>query len=302
MLQLEFPKLKNFELPSYDISYSKNSRFFKLKLLNILPKVLKAVKEENKVVAGIIKKEQISGIISDNRFGVRSSSVPSVYITHQINVLSGNTTWLTSKLHQKIINKFDECWIPDNNKNSLSGILSSPRNLRIPFKYLGILSRFQHKTTKIKYDLTVVLSGVEPQRTILEAKLLKQLENYSGKVLFIRGVLDSEEMITSNKNLTRKNYLLTNELESALNQSDLVLARSGYSTIMDMAILGKKVFFIPTPSQKEQEYLAFFLEEIKLAPYRSQQDFIIDNLAEIENYSGFKNDISEIDLNIFSLF
>ena len=289
-------------MPSYQITYSKNSKFFKLKLLSIIPKVLKAVKEENKTVAKIIQKEQISGIISDNRFGVRSSLVPSVYMTHQINVLSGITTWLTSKIHQKIINKFDECWIPDDIAHTFSGKLSNTENLEIPYKFIRALSRFEYKKIKKIHDLTVVLSGVEPQRSIFERQLLNRLENYSGNVLFIRGIIDSKEMITSKKNVTIKNYLGSGELELALNQSNLVLMRSGYSSIMDMAKLGKKVFFVPTPGQHEQEYLASFLKEKKSAPFSKQKYFKIENLSEIVNYTGFENCKSEVDLNIFSLF
>ena len=289
-------------MPSYQITYSKNSKFFKLKLLSILPQVLKAVKEENKTVAKIIQKEQISGIISDNRFGVRSSLVPSVYMTHQINVLSGITTLLTSNIHQKIINKFDECWIPDDELQTFSGKLSNTENLKIPFKFLGILSRFEYKKIKKIYNLTVVLSGVEPQRSIFEKQLLNQLENYSGNVLFIRGIIDSKKTIASKKNITIKNYLRSSELELVLNQSKLVLMRSGYSSIMDLAKLGKKVFFIPTPGQNEQEYLASFLQEKKRAPFSKQKYFKIENLSGIVNYTGFENCKSEVDLNIFSLF
>jgi len=304
LLQQEFPNLKSFELPSYYISYSKKRKFFKFKLLSKLPKVLRAVKKEKKEIAKIVKNEQISGIISDNRFGARSSSIPSVYITHQIQVLSGNTTWLTSKIHRKIINKFDECWIPDEVEQTFSGKLSNTEKLKIPFKFIGILSRFKPKYIDKKYDLLVILSGVEPQRTILELSLLKQLNNYSGAILFVRGVLNSEEMSSSIKNIKIKNYLLSKELEKAINQSEIVLARSGYSTIMDLAILQKKAFFIPTLGQNEQEYLALFLKENRLVPFKKQQDFNISNLKEIENFNGFEdcNSDSKIDLNTFSLF
>jgi predicted glycosyltransferase len=38
---------------------------------------------------------------------------------------------------------------------------------------------------------------------------------------------------------------MTNQLEQTFNESDIVLARSGYTTIMDLVRLGKKPFLSP---------------------------------------------------------
>ncbi|MGB1043426.1 MAG: glycosyltransferase, partial [Tenacibaculum sp.] len=86
-LQKEFPDLEYLELPSYNISYAKN---LKVGLLFQLPKIIKVVQKEHKVIADFIEvNNDVLGIISDNRFGVRNAKIPSVYITHQVNVLSG---------------------------------------------------------------------------------------------------------------------------------------------------------------------------------------------------------------------
>ena len=134
-LRKEFPLLKYYELPSYDIEYAKEGSMLKYKLLVQTPKILKAVSKERKVVEEIIEKEDLAGIISDNRFGVRSEKLPSVYITHQLNVLSGSTSTITTSLHKKTISKFDECWIPDDdNKDRLAGDLSKRSNFPIPLR------------------------------------------------------------------------------------------------------------------------------------------------------------------------
>ena len=117
LLRKEFPYLQTLELPSYQIEYAKNGKNFKWKLLQSCPKMIEAVLEERKMVKKWIKKHQIEGIISDNRLGVSSQKVPSVFITHQLNVMTGSTTWITTKLHQHIIKKYAECWIPDFEKN-----------------------------------------------------------------------------------------------------------------------------------------------------------------------------------------
>lgn len=143
LLQKEFVHLKSYELPSYDIQYAKSRNNFKLKLLLQFPNLHKAIKEEEKIIGTIVEKEDVSGIISDNRFGVRSKKVPSIYITHQIKVLSGNTTFLSTKLHHRIISKFDACWIPDYiHEPNLAGILSHVKNTNLICSYINPLSRF----------------------------------------------------------------------------------------------------------------------------------------------------------------
>ena len=303
LLQKEFPLLKSVELPSYNIRYPKNGINLRFKLLLQLPAIISSIKKERKIISQLVDKENIAGIISDNRFGVYNKKVPSVYITHQLNVLSGKTTFITSKIHQRFIKKFNECWVPDmEGTPNFSGDLGHLKKHHFNLKYIGILSRFQPKKFEIKYDLLVLLSGPEPQRTLLENKLLLKLKGYKGKILMVRGVLKSASEINAPNNFKIVNYLLANELEEAINQSNLVIARSGYSTVMDLAALGKKAFFIPTPGQFEQEYLAKMLQEKLLVPYAKQDEFNIDKLVNLDKYSGFERVASRFDLKWFKLF
>jgi uncharacterized protein (TIGR00661 family) len=309
LLQKEFPKLKSYQLPSYNIKYTKHAVLLKTSLFFQSLSLYKTIKKEKKIVAEIIKKEFITGLISDNRFGVFSCDVPSVYITHQIKVLSGFTTWLTSKLHQKIINKFDECWVPDVEKTpNLSGKLSHETKLKIPIKYIGVLSRFKYyepKNNDKKYNILILLSGLEPQRTQLEVKLINEFKNSPKKILFVRGVLSEKKQLKNTKHITFKNYLLQNDLQNAITQSHLIIARSGYSTIMDLAVLQKTTFFIPTPSQNEQVYLAKHLKRLKIAPFSTQNNFKLLDIIAIDNYNVFKelNNFNDDSLlNLFDCF
>ncbi|GEL10061.1 conserved hypothetical protein [Flavobacterium glycines] len=295
LLKKEFPYLKFLELPSYQIEYAKNGKYFKWKLLKNCPKMIEAILEEKKLIKKWIKKYDIDGIISDNRLGVFSKKVPSVFITHQLNVLTGNTTWLSSILHQNIIRKYTECWIPDNEGEiNLAGELSHLKNPDLNIKYIGPLSRMHYKKTEKKYDLMILLSGPEPQRGMLEEKLKKEILNYNGKVLFIKGIIEKEQKKEQLDNITFYNFMHSRQLEQALNESDIILCRSGYTSIMDLAKLNKKAFFIPTPGQYEQLYLAKKLKKEGLVPFASQDDFCIENLSEIDNYKG----LSEIKSNI----
>ena len=289
LLRKEFPYIKSLELPSYQIEYAKNGKNFKWKLLQKFPKMMKAVLNEKKLIKKWVKKYDIDGIISDNRLGVFSKKVPSVFITHQLNVMTGNTTWITSKLHQHIIKKYKECWVPDLEETpNLTGKLGHIKNPDFKLKYIGPLSRFHKREIAKQYDLMIILSGPEPQRGFLEEKLKKEVLNFGGKTIFIKGIVEKDQQKNQIENVTYYNFMNSRQLEQTFNESEMVLCRSGYTTIMDLVKLDKKAFFIPTPGQFEQEYLAEKLDKEGMAPYAKQDDFKMTNLFEIQNYKGLK--------------
>lgn len=304
LLRKEFPQLPYTELPSYHITYPKNGRYFKWTLFLKLPKLRQAISEEHKVIQKLIAKKKIDGIISDNRLGVYSTHVPSVFMTHQLKVLSGKTSYLTSKLHQKYIRRFDMCWVPDTDKDAnLSGMMSRLDGATFPIRYMGILSRMERKVLPKKYDILILLSGPEPQRTLLEKALLTVFKRSTQKVLCVRGVIEQKQTFKVLGNLSIVNFMTGSKLEMAINESDLVISRSGYTTVMDLAAMGKKAFFIPTPGQYEQEYLAERLEKLNIAPFCTQQEFSTEYLDLIEKYSGFEGFENGNDLtDLFVLF
>ncbi len=305
LLTKEFPHLKTLVLPSYNIEYAKKGEDFKWKLIKNSPKTLNAILSEKKLTKQWVTEYNLSGIISDNRLGVRCKKIPSVFITHQLTVLSGKTTWISSKMHQLFIKKFQECWIPDfENKPNLTGKLGHLKNTILNLNYIGPLSRFDKiELPIIKYDLMVILSGPEPQRTMLEEKLKNEIPRFVGNVVFIKGILEKEQKKEQIKNITYYNFMTTNELEKTFNESQIVLCRSGYTTIMDLAKLQKKAFFIPTPGQFEQEYLAKKFKKEGLIPFAKQDNFRIQNLIETEIYSGFLKNENEINWkNLFLIF
>jgi len=304
LLKKEFPYIKTLKLPSYQIEYAKDGKNFKWKLLKNFPKMIKAVLNEQKKIKKWVKKYEIDGIISDNRLGVFSKKVPSVFITHQLNVMTGNTTWITSFLHQNIIKKYAECWVPDaEGTPNLTGKLGHIKNPDFVLKYIGPLSRMQKKEIPKIYDLMILLSGPEPQRSLLEEKLKNEVQNYNGKVVFIKGIIEKEQKKEQLDNVTFFNFMNTRQLEQIFNESEMVLCRSGYTSIMDLAKLEKKAFFIPTPGQYEQEYLAEKLEKEGLVPYALQDDFKIENLLKINNYKGLAGfDFSVNWTEVFEVF
>lgn len=304
ILRKEFPELPFIELPSYQITYPKKGSFFKLNLLLKLPKIKKAIKVEKRIIKDLVYKEKIQGIISDNRPGSYHNQIPSVYITHQINVFSGFTTCLSSKIHQNIIKKFDACWVPDNEGPlNLSGSLGHPKKENFPVTYIGPLSRMQKKESPIIFDVMVLLSGPEPQRSILEIKMMDVFLHSKMKVLLIRGVIEDETKTHKNENITIINFLKSDLLEKFINESKLIVCRSGYSTIMDLCAMKKKAFFIPTPGQYEQLYLAKLLKEKAIAPFCSQDKFTIKQLDQLSLFNGFQTFNNTLDYkNLFRLF
>ncbi|PQJ69086.1 glycosyltransferase [Polaribacter butkevichii] len=298
-LRKEFPNLEYLEIPTYAISYHRN---LKLGFIFQLPRIIKAVRKEHQIINNfILKNKEVVGLISDNRFGVRSNLIPSVYITHQVNVLSGSTTFFTSYFHQKIIKKFDECWIPDTTNSTFSGKLSlTPKNINTNF--IGVLSRFKKQELPKNIAVLVIISGPEPNRTLLENKLLSAFKNDIRNIVFVLGKVEAVQKKWISGNITFYNYVLSEELQNLVNSSEIVICRSGYSSIMDLAVLGKKVFFIPTKNQDEQEYLAEFLEQKKLAPFSKTEDFSKEEILKTANYKGLKTAETKLNSKLFSLF
>lgn len=299
-LQKEFPTLSTIELPSYNITYSKN---LKIGLLFQFPKIVKAIRKEKTLINNLIaENKHIVGIISDNRFGVRSSQVWSVYLTHQIQVLSGLSTKITSWFHRRMINRFDECWVPDTAERTFSGKLSETNKLLIPVKFIGILSRFTKQKLPIENDILIVLSGIESQRNSLEKKLLEAFKNYVGNVVLVQGKIDDTQTEKHIDGVKVYNYLLSTELANEINKAALVICRSGYSSIMDLSALEKKAFFIPTTYQSEQEYLAAYLEKNKMVPFSNQKAFNLKQLNDVNRYSGLSQSTTKLSPKLFRFF
>ena len=273
LLKENYPTLTFYELPAYNIQY-KNGKNAALQSLLQTPKILKTIQQENKLTQKIIEEEKIDLIISDNRYGVRSNRVKSIFICHQIALQAptpfGFSNPFFLKLHLLQIHKFNALWIPDiEGSNNLSGKLSHGISFKIPHTFIGIQSRFLNhtKTTSfvdaLDFSVLIVLSGVEPQRTSLENELIKKFLNRKEKVLLVQG--KTAAFVQSNEqNITIVSYLNTNDLLSAIQKASIIIARSGYSTVMDLATLGKRAIFIPAEGQTEQEYLAKSLTQKKL--------------------------------------
>ncbi|GAA4115719.1 glycosyltransferase [Aquimarina addita] len=296
LLKKEFPQLESKELPSYGLKYDNEINNLKLKILLDSPKIAHTILAEKKATERILKEGSYLGIISDNRMGVRHKSVPSVYVTHQLSIPSKKSTSISTKLQNKCIKKFDVCWVPDMADDpNLSGELGHLKKSIVPITYLGPLSRFNYQNLPKKYDIMVLLSGSEPQRTLLEKKLLQEFEQSDKKIVFIRGILGESPKTFIRNNITIHNFLSGVLLQNLINSSTLIISRSSYATVMDLAKLKKKAFFIPTPGLLEQEYLAKKLSVNKFVPSCKQHEFTLKKLYDINSYKGLRSFSTYID-------
>lgn len=288
LLKSEFPEIIVLPLNGYRIKYSKKRFSFLLKIITQLPQILKVIHYEKRWVEDVIKTHNINGVISDNRLGFFSNKIPSVYITHQLLIKTGLSLFdtIAQRIHYHYINKFSVCWVPDFEKeNSLAGELSHPKIFpNIPVNYLGALSRFNNLNLSIQYKLCIIISGPEPQRSVFEKIILSQMHFCKEKMVMVRGLPNEEKALNhSFENLTIYNHLDAEKLNTIIAQSELVLSRSGYSTIMDLITLNKKAILVPTPAQPEQEYLAIHLKNNGLFYFVQQKDLNISEALKIAN-------------------
>ena len=258
-LKAEFPKLKYVELPGTEIKYSKGRNQL-IKLLLQYPRMKKIVREEYYSLQRIIEQEKIDLVISDNRYGLYSDKIPCIFITHQLSIRAGAFSKIVNRINHKYIGKFNVCMIPDHvDFPGLAGELSHCETKLKNIEYSGPLSRFTREADRSsvkKYKFIAVISGPEPQRSIFEKLVKEGLNKVKEECIVVRGVSGNTDEAIRENHLTLFNSCSGKMLEELFDQSEYLIARSGYSTIMDLEVLKMPAILVPTPGQKEQEYLA----------------------------------------------
>jgi len=283
-----FPGIDTTYLEGYNVTYGSNAGSFTSSIIKQVPHILNTIRKEHQWLQQLCEHHHFDGIISDNRYGLYHRGIPSVIMTHQLRVRTGKSMLadnIFAWLHYKMLQRFRQCWVVDvPGRPNLSGKLAHPRSLPRNTKYIGLLSQFGNMATGSDEHLLVLLSGPEPQRSMLSAILWAQLQNYKGKVVFVEGSNDTEARdvpphIQYHKQLTQS------VLQPLLQNASMVICRSGYSSIMDLVALDKKAILIPTPGQTEQEYLAKHLYKQDIF-YTAEQDGF-DLYSALQNAAGF---------------
>lgn len=282
LLRKHFPKLRYVYLAPLNLRYSKGKRQV-VAMLRAVPQLIGWAIKDHAILKSVLREEHIDQIVSDNRFGLyvnrRSQTelpVETVYITHQLHImLPKGWKWLESlaaRLHARIYTRYNKVWVPDfaDPVANLSGELGHPVSLfpssLSKIEYIGPLSRLTPMDKIADYEVVAVLSGLEPHRTLLEKELLARYHDTTQSVLIVQGLINRPNTRIKRGKITIVPHVDDAELTEALMGAKHIIARSGYSTIMDLNALGllspkvrdthPLLELIPTPGQPEQEYLA----------------------------------------------
>ena len=263
-LQKRFPNLVSLELPSAKMNYGKRG-MISLPFMFSMLRFARNIRREHRELEKLVAEKSIDYVFSDNRLGLYSSLVPSFYMTHQLNFdtrfLNRFSARRMNRLHRRYINKYSCCFVPDAaGEMSLSGKMSDSE---IEARHLGPLSRFYGKTVERvddDFDL-LLLSGIEPQRSMLENIFIRKYSTmHDARLHIIRGVADGKG-IEHSANITYENAPSDDRIASLVVSAKRIFCRSGYSSLCDLAALGRRAVLVPTPRQPEQEYLAIRFHE-----------------------------------------
>lgn len=287
-LREEFPNLQWVDLPSFSPRFSKKSRQV-TKLIEQLPRFFYMIWREHRNTKAIVKKYGIDVVISDNRYGVRSRRCHSIIITHQLSPFinqkqGGFRRRMVSFGIDLMVAAFDGCWIPDNTDGeSLVGDLAVPV---LPLKNIvriGLLSRFNPDEALFSPGGAplAMISGPEPQRTLFEEKVIRFFEQRDEEAIIIRGLpLHPQRIERRGKNILLS-HCNSQEFALLIRSARYIVCRSGYSTIMDLMILGRRALLVPTPGQPEQEYLAVRMGQFGF------ESTTQDNLLFLDRHKSF---------------
>lgn len=295
-LQREFPSCRFIGFEDYPSPYSAG-RFFLPKLAVYLPVLLHAISRERKGLARILAREHYDLIISDNRLGVYSAQIPSVYITHQVHFHLPLFLWpvelLAARMSRFLYRNYDRIIVPDNPLGplSLAGKLSRPDSdvARSRAFFAGILTGIPRQDVPCDLDYLVLVSGPEPQRTRLEEILLPQVKDLDGSSVVLLGSPQKKCDVNGSGNCSVRTYVTNAEKATLMNRAKFVICRSGYTTMMELAELKKKAgLLIPTPGQPEQEYLSWYYGQkgwfFSTGQYRLR---LSEDIRTAGSYTGF---------------
>jgi UDP:flavonoid glycosyltransferase YjiC (YdhE family) len=309
LLVEEFPQLTHLPSPHTEVRYARYQWLFGWAILKLLPRFWLQLQQEQKWIRTTVQRYKIDAIISDNRYGLSHPNIPAVLITHQLGIRTGYgqlADRLVQQFLYRYINRYQEVWVPDRQTEPmLAGALSHPHHLpSAPLEYIGVLNRLKTNAPDAASETTqllVLLSGPEPQRTLLEKIILKQAASFTGQLLLVRGLPSSQPnnpatasvdpslaMLYGVARVRIVDHLTTAQLQQVLPSADFIVCRSGYTTLMEMIPLQKKLLLIPTPGQPEQAYLADYADRQRYAPQFLQQNFSLGQAIQVANQYPYR--------------
>ncbi len=243
-----FPELQFIHHAGYPFQFGGKGKFG-ADLLRSRKALIARLKHEQDEVVRYVDENQIDVVLADHRYGFISKKVPSIFITHQVNLPVRWYEKFVNAWHKKLMNRFDFMWVMDDEKSSLAGKLSEngPENGR----YIGHYSRFSmyEDQAEKKYDHLLIASGPNVYAEQLIAFVLKDKPLRSNLAIVHSTSVQIPDDVTSISGSWK-------EMDAAIRSAQHIISRPGYTTLMDLKVLGVDGTFIPTKGQSEQEYLA----------------------------------------------
>jgi hypothetical protein len=274
-------------------SVASTSFGFYMKTIAHIPQILGTWFDERRRLAQLLSEERFDLVISDHRNGLISRRVPSYYITHSPRYIAPwRDPFMEATMELFLARWFapvHKILIPDEEESGLSGDMSHKVRFTSPEKliYLGILSSLRHRQLPENIDCFITLSGPEPQRTLLQNIIFSQLSALKSRTVIALGLPEGSAP-PAPEQIQIYPYLDRTGQEEMMNRSRLVICRSGYTTLMELAELGKRALLIPTPGQSEQLYLAKTLRQRGLFySIRQDQLDLARDLSLATNYPGY---------------
>lgn len=257
--------------PYHDIPkpFSRFPPMFYVRMSLSMPLVWARFKLEHRLTERLVRERGFDLVISDSRFGVYSHAVPSYCIFHSLRqIIPGRPRALERLVEwgqRGLLKGYTKVLIPDAEENGgLSGELGHDPALDWGagrLVYLGPLSGVRRRDLPEDIDYFFSVSGIEPQRTLLERKVMAALSELPGRIVVTLGRPEAAGEQREVSGATVYGYLDREMQGEMLNRARVTITRSGYTTLMELAELGKRALFVPTPGQSEQEYLARFHRE-----------------------------------------
>ncbi|HEX7008386.1 MAG TPA: glycosyltransferase [Phycisphaeraceae bacterium] len=282
--------------PDMPSTVARSTIGFYLKTVAHIPRIIATWLAERPRLHKLLEEDPADLVISDHRYGLVTPSVPSYFISHSPRYIAPWRDWFM----EMVMERFMAHWlrharavlIPDDPADGLSGDMSHrvrywPADRLV---YLGILSSLRavnHQPQDI--DVFISISGPEPQRTQLERIVLPQLPRLEGRKVVVALGTPGRPAPPSPTGAQVHAYLDRAAQEQVMNRSRLVVCRSGYTTLMELAELGKKALLIPTPGQTEQLYLARTLRQRGHFYSVSQRKLsLARDVAIAQQYPGYR--------------
>lgn len=252
-----FPTIETISHEGYPFSFSSSNSFFS-ELWKKKRNLFQFIRQEPKQVEIFVASHKIDLIIADHRYGFRTRSCTSIFLTHQVTPRLKGVGRLFLFLHNYWINLFDYVWIVDDKTLKLGGELSDIKKPKKQF-YIGILSRFEKLNpitlTKKPYAL-LLLSGPGVHYDFLYRLFNEKCpENEKKIIIGSPAAIDS----LSTQTESSSEFIATTDwktIDLYMIQAQTVYSFSGYTTLMDLHYLEAKKHLIPCPNQWEQVYLS----------------------------------------------